>query len=63
MARLDDDADLFLATLPPAPTTASQACHVCGREAHFGYRDPKSHELMWFCRAHRLARWWANARR
>jgi hypothetical protein len=35
-------------------------CQQCNEPAEFGYRDGE--RLRWFCRAHRLARWWADAR-
>jgi hypothetical protein len=37
-------------------------CVVCCAEAQFGYRNAAG-ELQWFCSPHRLATYWADARR
>jgi hypothetical protein len=54
----------FLDTVAPTTLpTPFEACATCRAEAHFGYRDAKSGKLVWFCGRHRLAKWWADARR
>lgn len=36
-------------------------CH-CGMPGVFGYKDQRSN-MFWYCEEHRLAQWWADARR
>jgi hypothetical protein len=63
LRRYLDQALEYLAQLPkPAPSPFG-ACATCGQEAHFGYRDKESGQLVWFCARHRLATWWTDARR
>jgi hypothetical protein len=38
----------------------SESCH-CGSRGLFGYRTES--KLTWYCEEHRLAQWWADARR
>jgi hypothetical protein len=51
-----------LGTEVPEQSCPSEGCIVCGGEAEFGYRDAAG-ELQWFCALHRLAKYWADARR
>ena len=55
----------FAAPRPAAATsTASlEICARCGQQARFGYRNPVTNTLSWFCAEHRLAQSWADARR
>jgi hypothetical protein len=46
----------------PERSFPSEVCVVCGVEAQFGYRNATG-ELQWFCSPHRLAKYWADARR
>jgi hypothetical protein len=39
-----------------------QRCLDCGGEAHFGYLSADG-EMQWTCAQHRLAKYWADARR
>jgi hypothetical protein len=41
----------------PAPR-----CPTCGGAAEFGYRNKQTGELDWYCVAHRLGQFWADAR-
>jgi len=61
--RVVSSADESIAQLPEPPPTPFEACATCGQEAHFGYLDKESRQLAWFCARHRLATWWADARR
>jgi hypothetical protein len=46
-----------------APSGPLEICARCGQEARFGYRNPATNTLSWFCAEHRLAQSWADARR
>jgi hypothetical protein len=61
--RIHPPADEVLEQLPKPEPTPFEACATCGQEAHFGYRDTTTRELVRFCATHRLAKWWADARR
>jgi len=61
--RIRPPEDEFLEQLPKPEPTTFEACATCGQEAYFAYRDADSGELVWFCGKHRLAQWWADARR
>jgi hypothetical protein len=61
--RFAGAVDELLARLPKPEPTPFEACATCGQEAHFGYRDKESGQLVWFYAKHRLAQWWADARR
>jgi hypothetical protein len=37
-------------------------CLSCGGSAEFGYRDKQTGELIWYCAAHRLGQFYADAR-
>jgi hypothetical protein len=45
------------------PSGPLAVCVRCGQEARFGYRNPATNMLSWFCAEHRLAQSWADARR
>jgi hypothetical protein len=61
----DDATDPALAILanagPPERAWPYQPCIVCGGAARFGYRNGDQWD--WGCAQHRLAQWWADARR
>jgi hypothetical protein len=38
-------------------------CPICDGEGIFGYRNKATGELTWYCAAHRLGQFWADARR
>ena len=46
-----------------APSVPFKICARCSQQARFGYRNPATGTLSWFCADHRLAQWWADARR
>jgi hypothetical protein len=46
-----------------APSVPFEICASCSQQARFGYRNPATGTLSWFCADHRLAQWWADARR
>jgi hypothetical protein len=46
---------------PARKLLASFTCAACEELASFGYKD-KSEKMVWYCGAHRLAKWWADAR-
>jgi hypothetical protein len=60
--KADPARDIFAAVGVLEQTWPYACCVDCGAEAHFGYRNAAG-ELEWFCVAHRLACWWADARR
>jgi hypothetical protein len=61
--KIDPDEKAFLASLPKPPPSPFQVCASCSAEAHFGYKDAETGQLVWFCELHRLGKWWADARR
>jgi hypothetical protein len=61
--RMRPPVDEFIAQSPKPQPTPYEFCATCNQEAHFGYRDAETGELVWFCGKHRLAQWWADARR
>jgi hypothetical protein len=38
-------------------------CPQCDQLGVFGYRDKETGEMTWYCAAHRLGQYWADARR
>jgi len=38
-------------------------CPHCAERGLFGYRDKQTGEMVWYCTEHRLAQYWADARR
>jgi hypothetical protein len=61
----NDKADsVFDVPIIGTPEQASpyERCIECDAEAHFGYLNDAG-ELEWFCKRHRRAQCWANARR
>jgi hypothetical protein len=38
-------------------------CPQCDQPGIFGYRDKETGEMTWYCTAHRLGQYWADARR
>jgi hypothetical protein len=38
-------------------------CPHCAERGVFGYRDKQTGEMTWYCTAHRLGQFWADARR
>jgi hypothetical protein len=41
----------------------NEICPHCAERGVFGYRDKQTDALTWFCTAHRLGKYYADARR
>jgi hypothetical protein len=42
---------------------SNDTCPQCNQPGLFGYRDKQTGEMTWYCTAHRLGQFWADARR
>jgi hypothetical protein len=60
--KTDSARDVFAALGPLEQVWPYERCVDCGAEAHFGYRDGDG-AMQWTCAKHRLAKYWADARR
>ena len=54
-----------MSKLAPLPLDGELLCEVCGFDDTelFGYRNRVTGSWRWFCAAHRIGRWYADARR
>jgi hypothetical protein len=43
--------------------TENDTCPHCTERGMFGYRDKATGAMTWYCAAHRLGQYWADARR
>ena len=42
---------------------SNDTCPQCNQPGLFGYRDKQTGEMTWYCAAHRLGQFWADAPR
>jgi len=59
----DEDPLANLMPLRDQPPSRPILCISCDREARFGYKSVDGSSIDWFCAQHRLAKYWADARR
>jgi hypothetical protein len=41
----------------------NELCQRCDQRGIFGYRNKETGDMTWYCAAHRLGQYWADARR
>ena len=46
----------------PQQVDSSPRCTTCGGAAEFGYRNKQTGKLIWYCAAHRLGKFYSDAR-